>query len=392
MFLACFFLAVGRMYDDRLIILGINFPIIIGAVFFLYAILILSSIKSIRLNKPKILFYLFFFLIIVMNIFLWPLHKVTEYGFEKWINFCLIIVPVSVIIIEKYNYKSVLRTIYILLGVCIFLAVLGLFGLSITDRSDGRIAALGGGPIVFARWMGFGIISLAFLPIKKYLFLRYILCFILFFLMLSTGSRGPFLALFLIGIIYLILNFKSVLVKFVVFFSILFLTFSLTSVDQKIYELGNIERVFMNISKKGGSAQSTSTRKNLLSGSIILIKNYPFGVGSGNWEPALDKVSPSHLMPSQYPHNLLIEVACEYGIHTFFILLLLFVYILKRVYARSVNYGKSSLYPLLFYLFLFLLLNSFVSGMINDSRILFIVIAFILIEKPLCKNKEQLNG
>jgi hypothetical protein len=28
------------------------------------------------------------------------------------------------------------------------------------------MAALGGGPIIFARWMGFGIISLLFLPMK----------------------------------------------------------------------------------------------------------------------------------------------------------------------------------------------------------------------------------
>jgi hypothetical protein len=44
---------------------------------------------------------------------------------------------------------------------------------------------------------------------------------------------------------------------------------------------------------------------------------------------------------------------------------------------------KTSLYPLLFYLFLFLFLNSLVSGMLNDSRLLFVVISFIIIHKPL---------
>ena len=59
-----------------------------------------------------------------------------------------------------------LNTFYILLGVTCFLALLSSVGLSLSERDDGRMATLGGGPIVFARWMGFGILSLFFLPIR----------------------------------------------------------------------------------------------------------------------------------------------------------------------------------------------------------------------------------
>jgi hypothetical protein len=49
---------------------------------------------------------------------------------------------------------------------------------------------------------------------------------------------------------------------------------------------------------------------------------------------------------------------------------------------------EASLYPLLFYLFLFFFLNSLISGMLNDSRLLFVVISFILIHQPLIITDE----
>ena len=141
----------------------------------------------------------------------------------------------------------------------------------------------------------------------------------------------------------------------------------------------------MNISKKGGSKQSTSTRKNLAIGSFILLQNYPLGVGAGNWQVITNKLRPTHLMPLEYPHNLILEVACEYGIQTVIVLLLLFLYVLHLSYNKMIQYKNNytSLYPLLFYLFLFFFLNSLISGMLNDSRLLFFIISCIIIHKPL---------
>jgi len=50
---------------------------------------------------------------------------------------------------------------------------------------------------------------------------------------------------------------------------------------------------------------------------------------------------------------------------------------------------KTSLYPLLFYLLLFFFLNSLVSGMLNDSRLLFVIISFIIIPKPLIYSENE---
>lgn len=390
LFFSCALLAIGRVYDERLEIAEINLGIFLSVIYLVSVIFMLFSIKKTILSKSKVLFYSFYLLALLMTPILWLVFDVTDYGFEKAINFWLIVIPISVVIAEKYERKDVLNTFYILLAVTCLLALLSFFGQSITERADGRMTALGGGPIVFARWMGFGIITLLFLPVKiKYIY-KYSLIFIFFILALATGSRGPILGLFLTGFVYVFLNFNRVIVRISlgVFLLISVLVFS--GVEKQIAKLGNSKRVFMNISKKGGSKQSTSTRNNLAIGSFLLLQNYPLGVGAGNWQLITNKLSPTHLMPLEYPHNLVLEVACEYGIQTVLLLLLLFLYVFHLSYHKMIKYknDKTSFYPLLFYLFLFFFFNSLVSGMLNDSRLLFVIISCIIIHKPLISTNE----
>ena len=390
LFFSCALLAIGRVYDERLEIAEINLGIFLSVIYLVSVIFMLFSIKKTILSKSKVLFYSFYLLALLMTPILWLVFDVTDYGFEKAINFWLIVIPISVVIAEKYERKDVLNTFYILLAVTCLLALLSFFGPSITERADGRMTALGGGPIVFARWMGFGIITLLFLPVKiKYIY-KYSLILIFFILALATGSRGPILGLFLTGFVYVFLNFNRVIVRISlgVFLLISVLVFS--GVEKQIAKLGNSKRVFMNISKKGGSKQSTSTRNNLAIGSFLLLQNYPLGVGAGNWQLITNKLSPTHLMPLEYPHNLVLEVACEYGIQTVLLLLLLFLYVFHLSYHKMIKYknDKTSFYPLLFYLFLFFFFNSLVSGMLNDSRLLFVVISCIIIHKPLISTNE----
>tara|TARA_B100001250_G_scaffold204660_1_gene175653 strand:+ start:12324 stop:13529 length:1206 start_codon:yes stop_codon:yes gene_type:complete len=390
MFSSCALLAIGRLYDERLEFFGVNIGVVLSVIYFLSVILLLFSIKTVIFSKSKILVYSFYLLVLIMGPILWTIFDITEYGVEKAINFWLIVMPISIVVIEKYHRTDVVRTFYILLGVVCFLALLSSIGLSLSERTDSRMAALGGGPIVFARWMGFGIFTLLFLPVKINSLFKYFLIVFFLVLALASGSRGPVLALFLTFIVYVFLNFNRIFIRVSLLIFVLLLSFMFSGIGSKISELGNSQRVFMNISKKGGNKQSTSTRKNLAIGSLILLQHYPLGVGAGNWQVISNELNPTHLMPLEYPHNLLLEVACEYGIHTLLILLLLFLYVLHLGYSKMIQYKKysTSLYPLLFYLFLFLFLNSLVSGMLNDSRLLFIVISFIIINKPLVITDE----
>ena len=152
------------------------------------------------------------------------------------------------------------------------------------------------------------------------------------------------------------------------------------------------KKLFMNISKKGGSKQSTGARMDLDLGSLVLFQNYPLGVGAGNWKSTVNDIRPDHLIKLDYPHNLFFEVGNEYGVFVLLILIFTLLYVASMSYKKMLKYRKhTTLYPVLFYLFIFFFLNSLVSGMINDSRILFVIMSMILITKPLIitENKKQ---
>ena len=392
MFSACALLAIGRIYDERLSILDVNFSVIISAIYLFAVLTILFSIISISINKTKFSFYLFYFSCLIMTPILWVFFGVNGYGAEKYINFLLIIIPISVIILEKFELKEVFYTLLILVGVSCFLAILALFGLASSDRVDGRMAALGGGPIVFARWMGFALIVLFFMPLKSKNIYKYIALTIFFILALASGSRGPILSLLVTFLIFILLNFNRVFIKLLVSLVFLISVLFISGAGKQISEIGGFERVFMNVSKKGGTKQSTGTRMDLALGSLVLFQHYPLGVGAGNWKSTVNEIRPDHLIPLEYPHNLFFEVGNEYGIFVLIILIFTLLFIAAMSYNKMLKYREhTTLYPVLFYLFIFLLLNSLVSGMLNDSRILFVIISMILIDKPLIitKNKKQ---
>ena len=381
---ACALLAIGRVYDERLTIYSVNLVIVLSLVYISALAFILFSVKSIVWSKSKLLFYSLYLFIFISTPVLWIVFDVNLYGFEKFMNFWIIVVPLTFIVAEMFDSKQVMKMFFVLLGVSCFLALLSAVGLSVSERADGRMATLGGGPIVFARWMGFGIITLFLLPYKFKSGFKYLMLVTFLILALASGSRGPILALFIIGIIYLGLNFNRIIVKVSLGVVLISLFILISGVGEKISGVGNFDRVFMNVSKKGGSKQSTSTRTNLAIGSLILLQQYPLGVGAGNWQQVSNEIRPTHLMPLEYPHNLFLEVACEYGLHVLFILVLLFIFIIHLSYVKMIKYkDENSLYPLLFYLLIFLSLNSLVSGMLNDSRLLFIIISMVLINKPL---------
>tara|TARA_B100000795_G_scaffold20375_1_gene13599 strand:- start:1340 stop:2563 length:1224 start_codon:yes stop_codon:yes gene_type:complete len=392
MFSACALLAIGRIFDERLSVLDVNFSVIISAIYLFAALVILFSISSVTVNKTKFSFYLFYFSCLVMPPILWVFFGVNGYGAEKYVNFLLIIIPISVIILEKYELKDVFHTLLILVGISCFLALLSLFGLASSDRVDGRMAALGGGPIVFARWMGLGLIVLFFMPLKSKKIYKYVALTIFFILALASGSRGPILSLLVTFSIFIALNFNRVFIKLLVSLLFLISVLFISGAGKQISEIGGFDRVFMNVSKKGGAKRSTGSRMDLALGSLVLFQHYPLGVGIGNWQSTVNEIRPDHLIPSEYPHNLFLEVGNEYGVFVLIILMFTLLFIATMAYNKMLKYREhTTLYPVLFYLFIFFFLNSLVSGMINDSRILFVIMSMILITKPLVitENKKQ---
>jgi len=374
--LACAMLAIGRVYDERLDFFGINLSIILSVSFLLLSIPLLLSIKRVKHFNTKRLFYYFLLIIIILPPMLCLYFDYDTFGFEKYFNFIFIVIPLVIIVIETFKYNDVRIFFKILLG---FIIVLSLIGLLVVLNSSDRLSVLGGGPIVFARWMNIGLIILFF--IKQSSINKKSILLMLFFLVLSlaAGSRGPVFSLAITFAVYFFLNFQKVFLR-VLFFSFLIASIAFFSgINTSILGIGKTERL---VTKDN---RSKNARMVFASRSFDLMSHYPLGVGLGNWQIYANKIKPTHLLKHQYPHNLVLEIFTELGIISGILFLILLLKILfynyKKMYLNRNN--EHSFYPLLFYLQLYLISNSFFSGSLNDARLLFVVMAMSLIETPL---------
>jgi len=374
--LACAMLAIGRVYDERLEFFGINLSIIFSVSFLLLSIPLLFSIKRVKHFNTKRLFYYFLLIIIILPPMLCLYFDYDTFGFEKYFNFIFIVIPLVIIVVETFKYNDVRIFFKILLG---FIIVLSLIGLLVVLNSSDRLSVLGGGPIVFARWMNIGLIILFF--IKQSSLNKKNTLLMLFFLVLSlaAGSRGPVFSLAITFAVYFFLNFQKVFLR-VLFFSFLIASIAFFSgINTSILGIGKTERL---VTKDN---RSKNARMVFASRSFDLMSHYPLGVGLGNWQVYANKIKPTHLLKHQYPHNLVLEIFVELGIISGILFLILLLKILfynyKKMYSNKNN--EHSFYPLLFYLQFYLIINSFFSGSLNDSRLLFVVMAMSLIETPL---------
>ena len=374
--LACAMLAIGRVYDERLDFFGINLSIILSVSFLLLSIPLLLSIKRVKHFNTKRLFYYFLLIIIILPPMLCLYFDYDTFGFEKYFNFIFIVIPLVIIVIETFKYNDVRIFFKILLG---FIIVLSLIGLLVVLNSSDRLSVLGGGPIVFARWMNIGLIILFF--IKQSSINKKSILLMLFFLVLSlaAGSRGPVFSLAITFAVYFFLNFQKVFLR-VLFFSFLIASIAFFSgINTSILGIGKTERL---VTKDN---RSKNARMVFASRSFDLMSHYPLGVGLGNWQVYANKIKPTHLLKHQYPHNLVLEIFAELGIISGILFLILLIkslfYNYKQMYLNKNN--EHSFYPLLFYLQFYLIINSFFSGSLNDSRLLFVVMAMSLIETPL---------
>jgi len=374
--LACAMLAIGRLYDERLEFFGINLSVILSISFLLLSIPLLFSIKRVKLFNTKRLFYYFLLVILILPLILCLYLNYDAFGVKKYFNFIFIVIPLVIIVIETFKYNDVRIFFKILLGFIIALSLIGLF---VVSTSSDRLSVLGGGPIVFARWMNIGLIILFF--IKQSRINKKNILLMLFFLVLSlaAGSRGPVLSLVITFAVYFFLNFQKVFLRVLFSLSLIGSIAFFSGINTSILDIGKTERLVTKDNK------SKNARMVFASRSFDLMSHYPLGVGLGNWQVYANKIKPTHLLKHQYPHNLVLEIFSELGIISGILFLILLLKILfynyKKMYLNKNN--EHSFYTLLFYLQLYLISNSFFSGSLNDSRLLFVVMAMSLIETSL---------
>jgi len=366
-------IAVGRFYDQRLEIFGINITVVLSFLFVITFISVFFLIKSINISLNKLLLYLFFSLLFISNLTLWIFFDFTDYGIEKFINFILIPLPIALVISEKFNISDRNNMINVLLGISFFLFVVTL--LNISTLSSSRSGVLGGGPIVLSRWLCFGAVITMFHPKIN----RFKIFFVLLFLVsaLFTGSRGPVLSFLVVMFLYAFFNFRKIFLKSIVALSLLLFIGLITGAFEHLSQYKTVSRIFMNI-QEGGLKKSTG-RSLLFESSVKEILDYPFGVGSGNFVEYTGNSQYFKNKNLYYPHNLFLEIASEFGVITLFLFLL---YLFHSIYLSFKINLTSKLITgnMLFYTFAFLFLNSMISGDLSDARLLFVFIPLMLVK------------
>ena len=367
-------LAIGRLYDSRLEIYGVNLTILLSSFYCIFLIALFLTKKSIKISALKVLQYLFYFSLIVSNLVLWMFYDVQEYGVIKFINLLLITIPISIIISEYFKIKDRNVFIYILLSISVFLLLIAIFNFS--SLSFSRSGVLGGGPIVLSRWLCFGALIFLFHPkINNFKFL-YVAVFIV--ISLFTGSRGPFFSLLLVMFIYLLINFRRIFLKVLFVLSLLVSIIFISGLYNKLAEYKTVSRIFMNFNMDG--MNKSTGRTILYKTSINEFISYPLGVGSGNFAVYSDKRMYLQNKQLFYPHNIFLEIFTEFGLFSGLLFFIYIFYSTIKSYKLNIKDRNNDYGNLLFYTFVFLVMNSLVSGDLNDARILLVFIPLMCIE------------
>ncbi|XZC80680.1 O-antigen ligase family protein [Tenacibaculum sp. ZS6-P6] len=376
---------IGSFYDSRLAIGNFNLTILLSFLFFLGVLLSLRK----GLNKTMFLSWLSFstFIIVVaaINSIFWGINEHNDYSVSKFITFTFLTFSVGVYVSSLKSQEQINIFLNQIAVVPFFLFLLGLITLLRNGFGQDRLAVLGGGPIVFSRWMGYLFLILFFQSKFKNI-IKIPIMILCVLLMLSSGSKGPISFLLLLIILVGIKNRKIIFSFFVIFIIALFNANYLLG---KIDDYPIIKRVFGigdSASYTGGS--STSARLKLLNDAIESIFANPFGYGLGNYSVYSDFKKINGL--SGYPHNLFVEIWLEHGILILLLFVIIFIKCLRIV--KSVLIGKkrgADNRQLAAAIWFFYLLNSMVSGDFNDNRLLLVFTLLLILSNKIYKKKNE---
>lgn len=340
---------VGRIYDTRLSLSGFNPVLIINVLPILLAFIF--SFKYL----PKDFFRLLisFVLIVSYSLILFLFYGINSfenYSINKTFYLFSVILPLIYYSKTKGLNDKFIKSLF--LGCTIFFLV----GLTKFDSSPDRMAIFGGGPIVFARWIGiFLILSTYFIKNSVIKFITIILSFLL---IIKTGSKGPFIFIILTFIFSIFYRLKRIKLFVLSIIFILLYPILLLSLEELVGP-----RLFSIFSLEFLEATSSIGRLERWRLAFKVFLEYPLGVGFGNYVPYSKVINQNNFILSEYPHNLLLELVSELG----FLGIIIVMFLVKRLYVfitnQNVEFYKKQLV-------IFVFLNCMVSGDIMDSRFL----------------------
>ncbi|MBE3128823.1 MAG: O-antigen ligase family protein [Actinobacteria bacterium] len=246
------------------------------------------------------------------------------------------------------------------------------------------------------------VISLFF--VTKYKLYKFILLLIIglfIFNVLVSGGRGPLIALvssIVFLFIYLGINLLKIRRKkfvinkrnfrIILFMLLFFVLASFIVMYFSDYFLTIFHRLSLLENLEGSSIE---TRLKLYNTAINSIKNFPrniVGLGIGGFSVVYNGYDAPRGI---YPHNIFLEIASELG----FLALCAFIFIVYKSIAIVLSSIKKSKIEWDYYInislltmLIFMLINSSVSGDINDNRLLFNILGLIYAYRRILSNES----
>lgn len=263
-----------------------------------------------------------------------------------------------------------------------YLFILGLLiiiGTLLNGQVSGnnRLSLNNTNPIWLSRSVSFVFFYIVVLYMNKKISVRIMLPTVLLtlYVMITTGSRGPLIAVFFSLLVILSkkiklnrIKYRTLLWIFLLLFSgIIFIIFSFNIQSDSIlnrFMIGNFNNDDM-------------VRLDLYKTSINLILKTPFGIGAGNF---------IKYSGFRYPHNIIFESFVEYG----WIVGCSLIFILVKSYNRFNRlFYYNHIYQIAYGFFILSLINSMISGDLTSPKELYLLIGISYNYKYFCKEFDH---
>ncbi|MEH0158142.1 O-antigen ligase family protein [Limibacter armeniacum] len=377
-------MAIGRLYDERLSLSFINISVVFSVIYLLTTFTTLNIYNKLSRNTISLtlIFIAIYYTasILYNTIFHFHSYEGLFVSIDKLLKYILITL-LSINIIISLSDKGLIQWVYrFLMGISFILILLAIFKIALNGLNGiDRLSVAGGGPIVFARWVISGCTILFYTIDKKYKTIKIAILVISSSLVILAGSKGPIIGIILsVGLLYFIQQRKllrSLIPITILSFLVLFVILPNVAefLPGRLQHMADIDKII-----NGTSGQA---RLDFYTKSFQMIGQHPFGVGIGNWAIEYMQISGREdVRLGYYPHNIIVETFAEGGviIGLLLIFILCYTFIITRRGLRLTQKDQSQYIKLSFILFCFYLINSCVSGDLNDARFMFLYMSLTI--------------
>lgn len=385
------FLTIFGLNNENLNNVYVYYWLILNCIFYFYFLkkIFLNNFKF-DITSMKKFFAIFLFIsIFLLNLILLNFNEYTMgYYFSFFVSQSLLAFLAGVFMLKSEKYNAFFRSFDIfnlLLTVIIFFNFLQSKGTYFVFR---YFAAPSNRLLI-----GYTLGTLALYNIFKVLNCKFqigrlILVFVQLYLLLTTGSRGPFIGFLFVAVVMVIFKYKiksSILLLFMLLFFLILPNFLGTKVNSLVNEfVGGLERItntfnFSNPNEPLINWETTGERQQMYLKAIDLIKERPIlGYGIGGFEKNSNF--------GVYPHNMFLEITVSFGFVGLIAFLLLFFFFLKKGLIILYN---NQLNSFIVYLILYEIIHLQVSGsFITNYQLWFLIGAFVPFSKSIDKENN----